>query len=144
MPSILYAKQSNRKVCISTYTTNLLEQLLNSEIPKAENIIGRPIKVTLLKGKKNYVDVTLFEQLMKSQELSYDETLTVLQVLVWLSKTETGDLSELNCSGGGQLFIDKIRKNGEKAEEKQPFDYYNRAIQESVEADLILTNHLIK
>ena len=141
IPSILYAKQSNRKVCISTYTTNLLEQLLTSEIPKVEKIIGRPINVTLLKGKKNYVDVILFEQLMKSQELSYDETLTVLQVLVWLSKTETGDLSELNCSGGGQLFIDKIRKNVEKAQQNQTFDYYDRAIQESTEADLIITNH---
>ncbi|HWL11744.1 MAG TPA: exonuclease domain-containing protein, partial [Ureibacillus sp.] len=141
LPAIIYAKQNNRKVCISTYTTNLLEQLLSSEIPKIEKIIGRPINVTLLKGKKNYVDVTLFEQLMKSQELSYDETLTVLQVLVWLSKTETGDLSELNCSGGGQLFIDKIRKNGDKAEKQQRFDYYDRAIQESVDADLIITNH---
>ncbi|MFC7685100.1 ATP-dependent DNA helicase DinG [Ureibacillus sp. GCM10028918] len=141
LPSILYAKQNNRKVCISTYTTNVLEQLLSSEIPKVEKIIGRPINVTLLKGKKNYVDVTLFEQLMKSQDLSYDETLTVLQVLVWLSKTETGDLSELNCSGGGQLFIDKIRKNGESSEKKQAFDYYELAIQESVDADLIITNH---
>ncbi|QCR32190.1 ATP-dependent DNA helicase DinG [Lysinibacillus sp. SGAir0095] len=141
MPSILYAIQSNRKVCISTYTTNLLEQLLTNEVPKVEKIMGRPINVTLLKGKKNYVDVILFEQLMKSQELSYDETLTVLQVLVWLSKTETGDLSELNCSGGGQLFVDKIRKNGESIQQKQAFDYYDRAIKESVEADLIITNH---
>ena len=141
LPSIIYAKQNNRKVCISTYTTNLLEQLLNSEIPKVEQIIGQPIHVTLLKGKKNYVDIILFEQLMKSQELSYDETLTALQVLVWLSKTETGDLSELNCSGGGQLFIDKIRKNSEKTDKKQAFDYYDRAIQESVNADLIITNH---
>ncbi|MDN4493840.1 ATP-dependent DNA helicase DinG [Ureibacillus aquaedulcis] len=141
LPSVLYAKQNNRKVCISTYTTNLLEQLLNNEIPKIEKIIGRPINVTLLKGKKNYVDVALFEQLMKSQDLSYDETLTILQVLVWLSKTQTGDLSELNCSGGGQLFIDKIRKNSESSGKKHAFDYYDRAIQESAEADLIITNH---
>lgn len=141
LPAIYYAKQNKRKVCISTYTTHLLEQLLNNEIPKVESIIGRPINVTLLKGKKNYVDVTLFEQLMKSQDLSYDETLTTLQVLVWLAKTQNGDLSELNCSGGGQLFIDKIRKNSESSENKQAFDYYDRAIQESREADLIITNH---
>ncbi|WP_052130335.1 ATP-dependent DNA helicase DinG [Ureibacillus sinduriensis] len=141
LPAIFYAKQNKRKVCISTYTTHLLEQLLNNEIPKIEKIIGRPINVTLLKGKRNYVDVGLFEQLMKSQDLSYDETLTTLQVLVWLSKTQNGDLSELNCSGGGQLFIDKIRKNPESAQHKQSFDYYDRAIQESRDADLIITNH---
>ncbi|MEK9198059.1 ATP-dependent DNA helicase DinG [Ureibacillus sp. 179-F W5.1 NHS] len=141
IPSIIYAKQNNRKVCISTYTTYLLEQLLSSEIPKVEKILGCPINVTLLKGRRNYVDVVVFEQLMKSNDLSYDETLTTLQVLVWLSKTETGDLSELNCSGGGQLFIDKIRKNAEYGKKKQLFDYYDRAIQESEHADLIITNH---
>ncbi|RHW39293.1 ATP-dependent helicase DinG [Lysinibacillus yapensis] len=140
-PSIIYAKQKNRKVCISTYTTHLLEQLLLNEIPKVEEMIGRPIKVALLKGKKNYIDVVLFEQILKNQELSYDETLIVLQVLVWLSKTETGDLSELNSSGGGQLFIDKIRKNGEYTGENHPFDFYDKAIRESEEADLIITNH---
>ncbi|RKJ18882.1 ATP-dependent helicase DinG, partial [Butyricicoccus sp. 1XD8-22] len=45
LPSILFAKKSNSKVCISTYTSHLLEQLLYSEIPKLENMLGNPINV---------------------------------------------------------------------------------------------------
>ncbi|SOC19890.1 ATP-dependent DNA helicase DinG [Ureibacillus xyleni] len=142
LPSVIYAKQNHKKICISTYTTHLLEQLLASELPKVEKILGCKVNVTLLKGKQNYVDVAKFEQLMNMRDLSYDETLTILQVLVWLSKTNTGDLTELNVSGGGQLFIDKIRKNNEnQKQQQQVFDFYERAIQESEEADLIITNH---
>ncbi|TSI09064.1 ATP-dependent DNA helicase DinG [Lysinibacillus sp. BW-2-10] len=141
-PALIYAIQNNRKICISTYTSHLLEQLLINEIPKMEEILGRQINVTLLKGKQNYVDIGTFEQLIKFEDLSYDETLTVLQVLVWLSKTKTGDVTELNVSGGGQLFIDKIRKSNEKSQSINPhFDFYDRAIRESEEADLIVTNH---
>lgn len=141
IPAIIYAKQNKGKVCISTYTSHLLEQLLSNEIPKAENILGTQINVTRLKGKQNYIDVSVFEQLMKTTDSSYDETLTILQVLVWLTKTETGDLSELNVSGGGQLFIDKIRKSSSKHQKQNRFDYYERAIEESKDADIIVTNH---
>lgn len=142
LPSVIYAKQNRCKVCISTYTSHLLEQLLSEEIPKIEKTLGSSVNVTLLKGMHNYVDVVQFEQLMKFIDFSYDETLTILQVIVWLTKTETGDLNEINVSGGGQLFIDKIRKNPDyRAQSSSPFDFYKRAIEESENADIIITNH---
>ncbi|MFJ8235204.1 ATP-dependent DNA helicase DinG [Ureibacillus sp. NPDC094379] len=142
LPSVIYAKQQQGKVCISTYTSHLLEQLLTEEIPKIEKTLGCRVNVSLLKGMKNYIDVVQFEQLLKIRDFSYDETLTILQVLVWLTKTETGDLNEINVSGGGQLFIDKIRKNPDHhAKGSEPFDFYKRAIEESETADIIITNH---
>ena len=141
LPAIIYAKQHKRQVCISTYTTHLLEQLIQSEIPKIEKMLGCSVNISLLKGRKNYIDVATFEKLMRGNDLSYDETLTIIQVLVWLSQTETGDLSEINCSGGGQLFIDKIRLNHEINKNLEEIDFYGRAIRESANADLIITNH---
>jgi len=138
LPAFIYAKQRGKKICISTYTSVLLEQLLHKEIPKIEKVLGIKIHASLLKGMQNYIDIELFEQLLEQGEHSYDETLTILQILVWLSKTETGDLSELNLSGGGQLLIEKIRK---KRRNENPFDFYERAIQESLDADIIVTNH---
>ncbi|MED3762776.1 ATP-dependent DNA helicase DinG [Ureibacillus terrenus] len=138
LPSFIYAKQQGKKICISTYTSFLLEQILYKEIPKIEQVLGTKIRVALLKGMQNYIDIELFEQLLKQEEHTYDETLTILQILVWLSKTDTGDLSELNLSGGGQLFIDKIRK---KRRNNNPFDFYERAIEKSKKADIIVTNH---
>ena len=141
LPAIIYAKQNEKQICISTYTTHLLEQLIQSEIPKVEKMLGCSVKISLLKGRRNYIDVATFEKLMRGNDLSYDETLTIIQVLVWLSQTETGDLSEINCSGGGQLFIDKIRLSDETNKNLEQIDFYGRAIRKSVDADLIITNH---
>lgn len=138
LPSFIYAKQQGKKVCISTYTSFLLEQILYKEIPKMEKVFGMKIHASLLKGMQNYIDIELFEQLLEQEEHSYDETLTLMQILVWLSKTETGDLSELNLSGGGQLLIDKIRK---VRRNDNPYDFYERALAESAKSDIIVTNH---
>lgn len=139
LPSLLFAKQNRKTICISTYTTHLLEQLLSNELPKMEKILGTNIRVSLLKGMHHYIDIELFEQLIQQRDLSYDETLAILQVLVWLTKTTTGDLDELNVSGGGKLFLDKIRKS--KRSKNQPFDFFERAIAKSEKAEIIITNH---
>ncbi len=142
LPAIIYAKQNESKVCISTYTSHLLEQLLTSEITKIENILGGSIHSVLLKGMHHYIDIERFSQIIQMKSLSYDETLTMLQVLVWLTKTETGDLEELNVSGGGKLFLDKIRKSPDStSNQNDSYDYYQLALLESDKADLIITNH---
>ncbi|CAM5181660.1 3'-5' exonuclease DinG OS=Ureibacillus acetophenoni OX=614649 GN=dinG PE=3 SV=1 [Ureibacillus acetophenoni] len=142
LPSIIYAKQTGRKVCISTYTSHLLEQLLSNEIPKMEKIIGESIDAVLLKGMHHYIDLERFSQIIRMKNISYDETLTMLQVLIWLTKTETGDLEELNVSGGGALFLDKLRKSPDSTtKENHSIDYYQRSLEVSESADLIVTNH---
>lgn len=141
LPSIIYAMQTGKKVGISTYTSHLLDQLLQNEIPILERILGQPVKIALLKGMTHYIDVEKFAQMMKAPDESYDETFTLLQTLIWLSKTETGDISELNVSGGGQLLIDKIRKTEMPKTTMPLYDFYARAIQNSRQAHIIVTNH---
>ena len=141
VPAIFYAKKTGRKVGISSYTSHLLDQLLQNEIPLLERAIGQPIKIALLKGMNHYIDVEKFEQLLKVPDGSYDETFTLLQTLIWLAKTETGDLNELNVSGGGQLLIDKIRKTTLPKTTMPLYDFYSRAVQYSRQADIIVTNH---
>lgn len=141
LPACFYAKKTGRKVGISTYTGHLLDQLLQNELPKIEAVLGEPVKIALLKGMNHYVDVARFEQMLKSPDESYDETFTLLQVLIWLAKTETGDLNELNVSGGGQLLLDRIRKIELPKTTMPLYDFYSRALQNSRSADLIITNH---
>ncbi|SOC37638.1 ATP-dependent DNA helicase DinG [Ureibacillus acetophenoni] len=142
LPSIIYAKQTNSKVCISTYTSHLLEQLLMNEIPKIEKMLGSKVHTVLLKGMHHYIDIQRFIQITQIKSLSYDETLTMLQVLVWLTKTESGDMEELNVSGGGKLFLNKIRKGPDSINnQNSSFDFYNNALLESENADIVITNH---
>ncbi len=141
LPAYHYARKSNRKVGISTYTSHLMDQLLQEEVPRLERIVGDKVRIALLKGMNHYVDVPRFAQLYMMPDDSYDETLVVLQVLVWLSKTETGDLEELNVSGGGQLFLEKIRKTENSRAVQGSYDFYERALAKAEQADIILTNH---
>ncbi|MER1956349.1 MAG: ATP-dependent DNA helicase DinG [Solibacillus sp.] len=141
VPAIFYAKQTNQKIGISTYTSHLLDQLLQNEIPVLEQMLGQTIKVALLKGMNHYVDLEKFEKQLKSLDESYDETFTILQTLIWVAKTESGDLNELNVSGGGQLLLDKIRKTALPKTTMPLYDFYSRAIQNSRQADIVVTNH---
>lgn len=141
LPAYYYAKKTKQKVGISTYTAHLMDQLLQEEIPTLEQITGETVKVALLKGMNHYVDVAHFYQLVNSQDESYDETLVVLQMLVWLTKTRTGDLEELTLSGGGQLIVDKIRKSEYSQVLPIEFDFYERAIEKARHATILVTNH---
>ncbi len=141
LPAYYYAKQTGRKIGISTYTSHLMDQLLQEEIPRLEKMTGEAVEVALLKGMNHYIDVERFYQLAAMQDESYDETLIILQILVWLTKTETGDVEELNPSGGGKLFIDKIRKTEQSKQLTLNFDFYERAIEKARTADIIVTNH---
>ncbi|GLC87037.1 ATP-dependent DNA helicase DinG [Lysinibacillus piscis] len=140
LPAIYYARKFQKKVAISTYTAHLQEQLVEEDLPKVEQMLGINIQVAVLKGMQHYIDVARFEQCMAYADESYDDTLTILQILVWLTKTETGVLSELNVSGGGQLFLERIRKMPNDTPAKS-FDFYQQALQKSIHADCIVTNH---
>ncbi|EKU44023.1 ATP-dependent DNA helicase DinG [Lysinibacillus capsici] len=140
LPAILFARAVNKKIAISTYTSYLQEQLVEEELPKIEKILGTKVNLCVLKGMQHYIDLDRFEQCMAYADESYDDTFTILQILVWLTKTETGVLSELNVSGGGQLFLEKIRKIPNDKPSKG-FDFYEQALKNSAVADCIVTNH---
>ncbi|WP_409368850.1 ATP-dependent DNA helicase DinG [Lysinibacillus sp. 38-6] len=140
LPVILYARAHNKKIAISTYTAHLQEQLVEEELPKIEKILETKVNIAVLKGMHHYIDLARFEQCMAYADESYDDTFTILQLLVWLTKTHTGVLSELNVSGGGQLFLDKIRKMPDEKPTKG-FDFYEQALKNSATADCIVTNH---
>ena len=142
VPAYFFAKQQNKKVIISTYTSHLMEQLRDNEVKKLESIVQAPIQVALLKGANHYIDLVRFEELMRADDESYDDTFAILQILVWLTTTQTGDVEELNVSSGGQLFIDKIRKTTFSSKQAEAeHDFHRYALSQSVEADLLITNH---
>ena len=142
LPAYFYALDVQKPVVISTYTSTLMDQLVHEEMKKLQKMVDADIQVAIVKGMNNYVDVERFTQFLYTNDETYDETFSILQVLVWLAQTKTGDLSELNVSGGGQLFLEKIRKGqsfGERSNEQ--IDFYELAIHRAKYAHIIVTNH---
>ncbi|MCM3358779.1 ATP-dependent DNA helicase DinG [Psychrobacillus sp. MER TA 171] len=142
IPAAIYGIEQGKPIIISTYTTHLIDQLINEEIPKLHDILNINLRVAKLKGINHYIDLYRFWEHLQQDDESYDETFTIMQILVWLTMTEEGDLSELNVSGGGLLFVDKIRRTSEKMiNDVKGIDFYERALLRSKDCDILVTNH---
>lgn len=143
IPSIIFAKQQQAPVVISTYTSHLLDQLIQEELPKAELLLESKVSVAVLKGMEHYIDLDRFCESLAVSDDSYDENFIKMQVLVWLAISATGDLNEVNVSGGGRTAVDRIRRTSTTSETKQKdaFDFYLEAMNRCKEAELIITNH---
>lgn len=144
IPGALFAKRTEKPVVISTYTTQLQQQLMAKDIPLLKKMFPFSINICLLKGKEHYLSLAKFEQSLGEEDDNYDTTLTKMQILVWLTETETGDSDELNLSSGGHIYWNKIKNDHSeflKGKQWLDFDFYHKARQEALGAELIITNH---
>lgn len=148
IPAIYEAVHSNKRLVISTYTTQLQTQLLEEEIPLIQNLVSFPFKATLLKGKHHYLSLEKFEHELKSNdEDNYDVTLTKAIILVWLTETETGDIDEIQLPSSGYFFYRRISTDSERyVDPSSPWftrSYYQKARNRAQQADIIITNHAL-
>lgn len=142
LPAALHSLQTGKPVVISTFTNHLVDKILEDEVGRIRKMLGIDCAAAVLKGKEQYISLGKFEELLRITDESYDETFTIMQVLVWLTDTVTGDVNELNVSGGGQLFIDRIRKrNNLLKEDEKAADYHLRAMDACSRSNLVITNH---
>lgn len=146
LPVAYFAKQTNNKIIISTYTTFLQQQLLHNEIVYLKKMLPFKINVALLKGRSNYLSLSKFSQSLNEIDDNYDVNLTKMQILIWLTETKTGDVDELNLSSGGASYWENIASNDLVALNKgvwENVDFYKRAKIEAENAHVIITNHAL-
>ncbi len=143
LPAVNYAIETGEQVVVSTYTTHLQDQLVQKEGEIVSRLVGSPVKIALIKGLAHYIDLPRFVELVHGQDESYDESFTIMQVLIWLNLTETGDINELNASSGGQIVLDKIRRSHLRrlSRDERRYDFYEYALEKSKNAQIIVTNH---
>lgn len=145
LPSIYFSISKRKPILISTYTVQLQDQLMQNDIKNIEKMLQFPFKTVLLKGRNHYLNLFKFEQTLREIESHYDTALTKMQILVWLTYTETGDIDEINLSSGGKLFWNRIKHDGwHLSKEKDPWvskDFYLYARKEAENADIVITNH---
>ncbi|WP_040208396.1 ATP-dependent DNA helicase DinG [Neobacillus jeddahensis] len=144
LPIAYFSKQRKTPIIVSTHTIQLQEQILTREIPLLATILPFKISSVLLKGRNHYLSLAKFHQTLLEENDNYDTTLTKMQILVWLTETETGDKDELNLSSGGQIFWNKIKDEPnvyKQNQEWQEKDFYYKAKSKANNADIIITNH---
>ena len=95
IPALMWVKENNQRVVISTGTINLQQQLAEKDIIQAQKILGSNEKFLLLKGRQNYVCLRRLHDLQDEKDLFSEEEEELELIKHWVKTTETGSKSEL-------------------------------------------------
>lgn len=137
---------SGKKTLVSTGTKHLQEQLFHRDIPMVLKTLGLSSKVSLLKGRSNYLCLLRLLQTRSSSRRLDKRLLGELEAIsVWLPKSKTGDIGDLsevpedsriwpmvtstvdNCIGQNCSYFDDC--------------HVNKARKAALVSDVIVVNH---
>jgi DNA polymerase-3 subunit epsilon/ATP-dependent DNA helicase DinG len=102
IPTALHAVRNNSRAVISTNTINLQEQIIGQDVPIARRLLAAAgvgpddLRVTQLKGRRNYLCLLRWASATKAASLGPEEARVLVRLLFWLAHTTTGDRAELN------------------------------------------------
>ena len=94
---LIPALVTDRPAIISTGTKALQEQIVGKDIPLAEQVLNRPIKAVVMKGRQNYLCHHRFAMFRREPTFEFRSEINLLPILErWLETTETGDRAEIS------------------------------------------------
>ncbi|PRO66843.1 ATP-dependent DNA helicase DinG [Alkalicoccus urumqiensis] len=145
LPAVLTSLSEEKRVLVSTETIQLQEQILYKEIPVVETLLNRQVRASLMKGRSHYLCLQKLEHMLSSQaEKTYDQQLSLSQIIVWLTQTASGDLEEVNAASGERFMYELVSEPGSCSSPDCPWFsrcFYQRARKKARHSDIIITNH---
>ena len=132
VPAIQYSIETGQPVVISTATKSLQDQILH-DTQSLKKYFKPEIKAAILKGKRNYLDCgRLYDYLSENLIKDKVDGVDISKFLQWTKTTETGDLSTVKIP---DALPESAYNNGS--------DFYERALNEAANANIIITNHSV-
>ena len=106
VPAACFALRNNARVLVTTNTINLQEQITGKDAGELARLLGAgapadvrgrtgELRVTQLKGRRNYICLQRLAAMRRTGAQSDAEARFLVRVLLWLQGTETGDRAEL-------------------------------------------------
>jgi ATP-dependent DNA helicase DinG len=143
---LLPALLSGKKIVVSTATRALQDQLVNHDVPLAEEVLGRRVRVVVMKGLSNYLCLRRYAEARASEQaLTPSWRLKLGAIESWREESEAGDLSELAGIPEGDPVLAAVRSSSEtRIGPKCPHHaecFVTRLKQAAESAELIITNH---
>lgn len=102
-----------KRTVIATKTINLQEQIMQTDLPMLERVLGDPFSYSLLKGTSNFACSAGPTTERKSNSLSPPMAAAVRETKLWLNTTTTGDKSESPHGGDRNVWERFSRTSGE-------------------------------
>jgi predicted DnaQ family exonuclease/DinG family helicase len=143
LAACFWNQQYRQKIVISTFTNNLQDQLIHKDFPLLQQIFPK-VKLTVLKGRKNYLSLQRFHHLKNKSAFADFEIIVIIKILLWINHTQTGDLDEINFQNKELTLLEEIccsidAENLPNDDEK----YLMQARKKAEEADIIVVNHAL-
>lgn len=132
-------------VIVSTVSLLLQEQIIKKDIPLLNRFLEQKIQAVVVKSKRHYLDLARFKQTLLSPVSQKQYALYQMAVLVWLTKTTTGDFGELNLINLNHLFFQDVAHRGVNyLSPKSPFyphDFLKFLNSQMQESNCLIINH---
>jgi len=146
IPAVLFGKETERKVVISTHTIALQEQLVYKDIPLVQKVLPVEFEAMLFKGRRNFLCGTrLGRALAASQELfETDERKELERLNTWSRETKNGSLSDFSERPSDRVWDEVVSETGictPKTCGQNPRCFYQQQRKRLLSADVIVLNH---
>ena len=136
-----FEKASKRKP-IWIVTSNLLlqQQLMEDSVAPIITELKIKTPVISIKGQRHYIDLTAFKRAIHKyqEERSARNSLSIMGLLVWITETQTGDLSECNQVLHQATLWKEISVKDANEEGSL---YWDKAVASVQQSPIVVTNH---
>ena len=139
LPALSQVKE--RQIVLSVPTKILQNQIMEEEGRRLKEVFHTDIYS--LKGPQNYLKLDAFYRSLQENDENRLFRRFKMQLLVWLTETETGDLDEIGQLYRYQHFLTDLRHDGNLSS-KSLFvteDFWKRSQERAQTCKLLVTNH---
>ncbi|UPG89100.1 ATP-dependent DNA helicase [Luteibacter aegosomaticola] len=139
------ALESGRKVIVSTGTKALQDQLFFRDLPRVHHVLGSRAKVSLLKGRANYLCLYRLDQAVREGNPDRQLATQLSAIRAWSARTRRGDRMEMADIPEDSAVWPRVTSTPENClgSECRFFEdcHVVKARREAMEADLVVVNH---
>lgn len=138
------ALASGRRVVVSTGTKNLQDQLFFRDLPKVRDALGLPVRVSLLKGRSNYLCIyRMRKAVIDPRSRVRRDKLTYVDD--WAIRTDSGEISELPPTIADDQLLPLVTSTADNCLGGKCPDFAEchvvKARRAAQAADLVVVNH---
>ncbi|EIB3066628.1 ATP-dependent DNA helicase DinG [Enterococcus faecalis] len=140
-----YLATPEKPVIISTVSIVLQNQLVEKDLPLANQICQGKLRGIVIKSHRHYLDLQRFKATLNQPTPQKQYALYQMGVLVWLLETETGDLDELQLTNLNHLFWKEVTHRGldflSKKDELYEVDFLRHLYKKVAQSNVLIVNH---
>ena len=133
--------ENEKGILLSVPTKILQNQIIQEEARRLEEVFH--LSIHSLKGPQNYLKLDALHLALQEEETNRLYTRFKMQLLVWLTETDTGDLDEIGQLYRYQQFLPNLVHDGKLSKDSLFWleDFWKRSQKKVRSCQLLVTNH---